>query len=524
MTKASGSIDLKSLKVAGESATGYITDIDSNKGITIKPQDSSGNDFLQMNSTAIEFFRNSTTTSVMRLTDNNFRLGLETANHTTIDINGLRIWTGTESIAANAVAQFSSTIRLGRNNGFRTEIDSDTFMITNDSSPFAYIGYEQKTIVDTFVSNGETTTYTLSTTPREDGTVSPSSVSVSRSGTTLTVNSGLPAVGESFTYSYIPNTAIPYYTMGVRNSDSGYGKYSFAEGFDTEAQGSYSHAEGSITEASGYSSHAEGYGTVASGGYSHAEGALTAASGSYSHTEGYNTKTLALGSHAEGRNAAASGLYSHAQGYGTKASGYNSHAGGCGTIAAGEYSHAQGYYTTANGYCETTIGRYNILSNNTGQTSYNTTSSPYILVLGNGTSSSARSNALTVDWNGNINANGFKLNNKDLISYNTVSVTNGTWYYQQYATGIIEMWYSGTISSAFTTSNFGAYRGSSQIISFPDLGQTEILFLTADGILPNTGFVALGVRSTSSVTIWPYNRTQATTAQNVPIYIHAVMR
>ena len=38
-------------------ATAYITDIDSKHGITVKPSDSTGNDYLQMNSTAIEFYR-----------------------------------------------------------------------------------------------------------------------------------------------------------------------------------------------------------------------------------------------------------------------------------------------------------------------------------------------------------------------------------------------------------------------------------------------------------------------------------
>lgn len=107
--------------------------------------------------------------------------------------------------------------------------------------------------------------------------------------------------------------------------------------------------------------------------------------------------------------------------------------------------------------------------------------------------------------------------------YITSTGTSGNWKYVKYNSGRIEAWYSSTFSSTFTSANFGAYRGSEQSISIPDLGQTSIQFITADIIAPNTGFAALGVRTTTSINIWPYNRTQATTAQQVPLYIHCVM-
>ena len=115
-------------------------------------------------------------------------------------------------------------------------------------------------------------------------------------------------------------------------------------------------------------------------------------------------------SFAEGRNITAQGYASHAEGELTEANSNGSHAEGVNTIAGGIYSHAQGYYTTANGYCETVIGRYNTLSNSTAQTSYDTTNSPYILVLGNGmgTSASARSNAMTIDWSGQLTINSIR--------------------------------------------------------------------------------------------------------------------
>lgn len=141
------------------------------------------------------------------------------------------------------------------------------------------------------------------------------------------------------------------------------GVNSHAEGNDTTASGSFSHAEGAATTASGEDSHAEGYQATASGSCSHAEGNYTAASGNFSHAEGNNTKASKASSHAEGLS--------------TTASGSSSHAEGSGTIASGECSHVQ--------------GKYNIED----------FSHTYADIIGNGTSDTARSNAATVDWNGN---------------------------------------------------------------------------------------------------------------------------
>ena len=79
----------------------------------------------------------------------------------------------------------------------------------------------------------------------------------------------------------------------------------------------------------------------------------------------------------EGFNTTASGMLSHAEGYSTTASGTGSHAEGYATIARGEHSHAQGKFNI-----EDTEGKY-------------------AHIVGNGSSDSARSNAHTLDWDGN---------------------------------------------------------------------------------------------------------------------------
>lgn len=102
--------------------------------------------------------------------------------------------------------------------------------------------------------------------------------------------------------------------------------------------------------------------------------------GPMSVAEGDGTKALAYASHAEGRDTVA--------GYDT------AHAEGDSTEARGPASHAQNVGTTANGTGQTALGRYNV---------GDTTSA---VILGNGTDNSNRSNALTVDWSGNVNAAG----------------------------------------------------------------------------------------------------------------------
>lgn len=135
-----------------------------------------------------------------------------------------------------------------------------------------------------------------------------------------------------------------------RKSGTTIGNHSFAEGWDTEASGSDSHAEGGYTKALGSDSHAEGQGTEASSFGTHAEGLFTEASGPASHAEGLDTKALANASHAQNR----------------------------GTIAASEN--------------QTAMGRFNIADNH----------AEYARIVGNGTDNNNRSNAETLDWDGNL--------------------------------------------------------------------------------------------------------------------------
>ena len=76
----------------------------------------------------------------------------------------------------------------------------------------------------------------------------------------------------------------------------------------------------------------------------------------------------------------------------TTATGEYSSARGKMAIAEGNYSTSYGQGTSAKSNNQTAIGKYNTEDS----------SSTYAFIVGNGTGYGARSNALTVDWNGNI--------------------------------------------------------------------------------------------------------------------------
>lgn len=294
-------------------------------------------------------------------------------------------------------------------------------------------------IVDTFIGDGSTkifefslpasnTSYTVSVSDSSGGNVTKNT----RNVTFATA----PTSGETITVTYLTTSWLAKaYTLGTRGTGN-VGAFSVAEGRDVVASGAFSHAEGDSTAATSFyahaegilsssnndGAHAEGNHTTAEGLYSHAEGSRSVANGPYSHAEGFNSTAYSY-SHSEGDTTEASGIASHAEGYRTKtkhglsstpqgahAEGYYSeasegaaHAEGMYTKASDRGAHAEGYYseannlyahaqncrTIANYYSQTTIGKYN---SNQSDTAFE---------IGNGTSNDARSNAATIDWNGN---------------------------------------------------------------------------------------------------------------------------
>ena len=111
--------------------------------------------------------------------------------------------------------------------------------------------------------------------------------------------------------------------------------------------------------------------------------------------EGTNTTSSKNSSHAEGWGCTATASAGHAEGYSTTATdGDASHAEGSNTTASGVMSHAGGNSTIASAKAQTAIGQYNV-QHGTDKSTIDS-----LFIVGNGTSSSARSNAFRVHSDG----------------------------------------------------------------------------------------------------------------------------
>lgn len=158
-------------------------------------------------------------------------------------------------------------------------------------------------------------------------------------------------------YALKENTVIGSSLSMNRKADSEIGENSVALGYNCNAEGENSFAFGYKCEALGECSHAEGYNTYAD----ELKGA---------HAEGYYTRAEREGCHAEG----------------------------CLTRARGEGCHVEGYYTRASARCLHVEGRYN---SNYGTDPYEYGKYVHIVGNGKGDADSQRSNAHTLDWEGN---------------------------------------------------------------------------------------------------------------------------
>ena len=177
-----------------------------------------------------------------------------------------------------------------------------------------------------------------------------------------------------------------YMTLAIGNNSHTEGRY-------TQTIGDDSHSEGSYSIAKGTSSHAEGYDTITEGNYAHAEGSTTHAKGYSSHAEGYNTYAYGSYSHAEGEQCHSSGVGSHAEGGYCRTESNYCHAEGESCIAYAKHSHVEGHNTLAGSECQHVQGKNNIRDDN----------DKYVHIVGNGSgvADELRSNAHTLDWNGN---------------------------------------------------------------------------------------------------------------------------
>lgn len=317
------------------------------------------------------------------------------------------------------VATFGETTQIGRDGESRLELDYHSMQLV-DMDGDAYFKVNdlrgpdgEAALTESFAASGRwyylaylATQITSCTVDGVDASYTTATVA----GVTGVQLAEAPQSGATVSIGYTTDSDLTKsYTLGARKSGTLEGAMSFAEGNNVEASGYISHAEGSNTKATGQYSHAEGAGTVASGSWSHAEGMSSDATFSGSHAEGESTTASGQASHAEGYQTVASGNYSHAEGVFSEATAYQSHAQNNGTIAASS--------------SQTALGKFNVADS----------SGTYAVIVGNGSDGSNRSDALTVDWSGNVacgTVNGVdvaSLGSRKTTAPSAVSCANNTW-------------------------------------------------------------------------------------------------
>jgi hypothetical protein len=185
--------------------------------------------------------------------------------------------------------------------------------------------------------------------------------------------------------------------IGDQVQSKGYA--SLAMGRLTSASGETSTAMGFQTSASARGATALGVGTKASRLYATSTGYLTEASGVASMSLGYQSQATSNYAVAMGNTSVASGAASVAAGRLANATGSASMAFGDNTTATGSASVALGFGTQTFSSFETVVGRYYQTYTPVNLNGWNL--NDRLFSVGNGASSSERSNAMTILKNGN---------------------------------------------------------------------------------------------------------------------------
>lgn len=173
------------------------------------------------------------------------------------------------------------------------------------------------------------------------------------------------------------------------------------------ASGNYSFAFGSGAQATNTGSVA--FNTISGGVGSFSVGTKL--------TGKNNTEASGFGAIAMGASCYASGAYATSIGYNCNAQNNLSICLGSMADASGAQAISIGTGTKASSTVQIALGIFNIEDDQ----------NDYLLILGNGTADNARSNAMTVDWNGNISANNIlasaSVDSTGLISFKNSSNT-----------------------------------------------------------------------------------------------------
>lgn len=177
---------------------------------------------------------------------------------------------------------------------------------------------------------------------------------------------------------------VSYGSFAAGRENIGKGEYGFMAGFTNVVNAHHASALGQYNVVDAEDAFALGNGNYVSGVAANARGKWLHALANYSSLEGG-------GKSADYPSIASkSSKYAHLEGYFQQANGFAVHLEGQQNIARGIATHVEGQHNIGNAG-QHVGGKYNIED----------TDGIYSYILGNGTSETKRSNAHTVDWNGN---------------------------------------------------------------------------------------------------------------------------
>jgi hypothetical protein len=380
----------------------------ASKGLLIYQTDNTPG-FYYYDGTAWNSLASSGSTSGVDLTTNQSVGGLKTFTSTdgllATGTNG----TGTASSLGAGTRMMWYPIKSAFRAGYIGGTQWDDANIGNYS---VAMGYGSKASGQTSTGMGASTTASgYASTAMGENTLASGLISTATGRGTTASGDLSTAMGITTTASGTFSTAMGYNTTASGESSTAMGSgtigsssFSTAMGYNTTASGESSTAMGNTTTAGRFSSTAMGRLTNASGDYSTAMGERTIASGSNSIAMGTSTTAGGYTSTAMGYTTTASGAFSTAMGSTNTASGDFSTAMGYKTTASGIFSTSMGYLTTSKSFAEAVIGTYNTTYTPTSTSSFD--AADRLFVVGNGTSSTALSDALVMLKNGNTTFSG----------------------------------------------------------------------------------------------------------------------
>ena len=226
----------------------------------------------------------------------------------------------------------------------------------------------------------------------------------------------IPATGAGARLMWYPNKSA--FRVGRVTNDLNYtqvwnaantGRSSVALGENTLASADFTTALGKETEATSQYAVAMGYRSLATADAAVALGFRTTASGLYATSAGNRSTASGWYSTALGEETQATGIGSVSMGLKSNAIGRYAVAQGSMSIARGDWSVALGVETEARPYASVALGRYNTVTGSSGSW----ISTHPVLVVGNGSNASSRSNCFTLLKNGNLTIAGNLTENSD---------------------------------------------------------------------------------------------------------------